>query len=149
MMKEKKLSLLKEIGKEKIIKDERITGENNKIVSTVYSALVSILVFGSVIFDMINVKINSSIIFMVIGIVSYIGLILLCKKNAIEGNKGADSFFIWSIFTLPASMWNSVDDYIYECENEKISIIVGLVGIVVLTEVLYQIANTVYKKNNK
>lgn len=158
-MKEEKLSLLKEIGKVKtfkskdekikIIEDERIISENNKIMSIIYTILVGILLFGIIIFDTINVKINSSIIMVAIGGVSYIGLILLCKKNAIEGNGGAVAFFIWSFFTLPVSIFNIVLDFIFESENEIISMLVSFVGIVLTIVVLYQIANTIYKKNNK
>ena len=158
-MKGKELSLLKEIGKvwivnskdakEKIIKDERVIIENNKIMAIAYNMLVFILVFGCIIFDTINAKINTHIMFVTIGIVSYISLILLCKKNAIEGNEYAGAFFIWSFFTLPVSILNSVSVFIYKIENIIISMTVGLVGTIVLIVVLYQIANTIYKKNNK
>ena len=55
-------------------------------MNVTFNILVCVLVLVSIITDTINVKINSNVIFACIGIVTYIGLILMCKKNAIEGN---------------------------------------------------------------
>lgn len=159
-MENKKVSLIKDINKIQIkknkdskleiIRDERIVNENNKIMSDMFNLLICILVFGSIICDTINVKINTHIIFIVIGTVSYIGLILMCKKNIIEGNEYSGTFFIWSFITLPLSIFNIIDNSYYKnSENIEIVVIAELSITLILSIILYQIANAIYRKNNK
>ena len=159
-MENKKVSLIKDINKIQIkknkdskleiIRDERIVNENNKIMSDMFNLLICILVFGSIICDTINVKINTHIIFIVIGTVSYIGLILMCKKNIIEGNEYSGTFFIWSFITLPLSIFNIIDNSYYQnSDNIEIVVIAELSITLILSIILYQIANAIYRKNNK
>ena len=161
-MEEKKKSLLNELEKmnpfrkkeknepkEEKIKDERIINENNEIISNMYCLLIIILYLIIIISDTLMVRINARLISISVGLVSYIGLILLCKKNAIEGNKGAFALFIWGIITFPCAIFNVLDDYIYKKIESLLAIILSLGGVIILTVLLYQIANIVYKKNNK
>lgn len=159
-MENKKVSLIKDINKiqikrnkdskMEIIKDERIVNENNKIMTNMFELLICVLVFGSIICDTINIKINTHLIFCVIGIVSYIGLILMCKKNIIERNESAGAFFIWSCITLPFSIFNIIDNSYYQnSDHIEIIIIAELIITLILSILLYQIANTIYRKNNK
>lgn len=157
-MEKKKISLIKDINKVSVFKtkdseiniinDERITNESNKILATAFNTLICILVLGSIIADIINLKINFNIIFIVIGIVSYIGLILMCKKNIIESNPDAGAFFIWSMFTLPISIFNCLDNF-FNKRSDLLVIILELVVTIILIVFLYQIANVIYKKVNR
>lgn len=75
---------------------------------------------------------------------------VMVKKNVIEGNKMVFFFFIGGIFTLPCAIFNILDNYIYKnIESRPLGIILALGGQIFLTILLYQIANIVYKKNNK
>ena len=82
-----------------------------------------------------------------IGIVSYVGLILMCKKNLIESNSDASTFFIWSFFTLPISIFNCIDDWINYYSNSILILVVELAVTIVLTIVLYKIANLIYNNS--
>ena len=99
--------------------------------------------------DTLKININGRIISILINLVSYIGLISLCKKNAIEGNKMVFPFFLGGIFTLPCVIFNILDDYIYKNIESILAIVVSLGGFISLSILLYQIANIVYKKNSK
>ena len=155
-MKEEKISLAKDVfkvytlkkdSKINIINDERVIIENNKVMNITFNILVCALVLVSIITDTINVKINSNIIFVCIGIVTYIGLILMCKKNAIEGNESS-TFFLWSIFTLPITTFNSMFNILNRLINNNVFILVDLFISIMLVVVLYNIANLIYKKSS-
>lgn len=157
-MENKKVSLVKDVfkanivkkdSKIQIVKDERIISENNKIMNITFNILVCILVLISIIMDTINIDINSNIIFISVGVVSYIGLILMCKNNSIEGNESAGIFFIWSIFTLPISIFNYIDDILYKFVNKKSFFIIEICISIILVVILYQIANGIYRKISK
>lgn len=157
-MKKEKISLLRDVfkvytlkkgSKTNIINDERVISENNKIMNVTFNILVCVLVLVLIITDTINVKINSNVIFACIGIVTYIGLILMCKKNAIEGNEYSVPFFLWSIFTLPITTFNSMFDILYRIINNDVFILVDLFISIMIVVVLYNIANFIYKKSSK
>jgi len=161
-MEEKKKSLLNELEKmnpfrkkeknepkEEKIKDERIIKETYEIFSMMYCTLFILLVIIEMTCDTFRININGRIISILINFLSYIGLILLCKRNVIEGNKMVFFFFIGGIFTLPCAIFNILDDYIYKNIESILAIVVSLGGFISLSILLYQIANIVYKKNSK
>lgn len=157
--KEKNEPLLERIQDERIIEgikemvtiqDERIIKETYEIFSMMYCTLFILLVIIEMTCDTFRININGRIISILINFLSYIGLISLCKKNVIEGNKMVFFFFIGGIFTLPCAIFNILDNYIYKnIESRPLGIILALGGQIFLTILLYQIANIVYKKNSK
>ena len=159
-MKEKKLSLLNEfekmnpfVSKDKKqdkIKDERIINESNIVMSNAFCILVVILVFGSMILNTVHIEIKPIFVFLAVAIVSYSSLIQLCKRNAIEGNEHASLYSIWGIFVLPVEIFNCFGDYIFNnIENTILFVLLILTVVIILPMFLYQIANIIYKNNNK
>lgn len=73
----------------------------------------------------------------------------MCKKNAIEGNEYSVPFFLWSIFTLPITTFNSMFDILYRIINNDVFILVDLFISIMIVVVLYNIANFIYKKSSK
>ena len=159
-MEEKKVSLLNEFEKmnpfrkkeknepkEEKIKDERIISINNEIFSNMYCILFLILFISEITCDTLMININGRIISILIGLVSYIGLILLCKKNAIEGNKITLVLFISGNIGFPSAILNSFSNYLSKKIDSAPLILFG--GQIVLIILLYQIVNTVYKKNKQ
>lgn len=118
--------------------DERILIENNKIYYCIYSLLIIILFLVSIFSDKFNIVLNAYKILIIIGIVSYMGLILMCKKDIIESNSSAFVFFIWSIGVTPVTLFNILPFSI-----------INLFIAIILIIVLYNIANLVYKNAAK
>ena len=157
-MKEQKASLLNEFEKmnpftskdkkqEKIL-DERIVNENNKVISSMYFILLFLLVLTNIFSNIINVTITLKCINILIAITSYIGLLILCKNKAIEGNNNIWMFIIWGIIYLPVSIYIPFSDFIYTNIENKIFVLLIVLGTIIgLPILLYQIANIVYKKN--
>ena len=131
------------------IQDERIIKDTYEVLSNMFWGVFLLLFLMELTCDTLKININGRIISILINFLSYIGLILLCKKNAIEGNKMVFPFFFGGIFTLPCVIFNILDEYIYKNIESILAIVVSLGGFISLSILLYQIANIVYKKNNK
>ena len=131
------------------IQDERIIKDTYEVLSNMFWGVFLLLFLMELTCDTLKININGRIISILINLVSYIGLISLCKKNAIEGNKMVFPFFFGGIFTLPCVIFNILDDYIYKNIESILAIVVSLGGFISLSILLYQIANIVYKKNSK
>lgn len=149
--KENKKSLLKEIFSEETFnanneKDERISAERNKIMYSGMTVLTLILVIVGILSDIFKFTINCSLLFIIIGIVNFIMLLCFCKNNVVNQTSTFTSF-IWSIITLPFSIYNLFLDKVIT--NLGVFVIIQPILVVLTIIFVYEIANIFYKVNNK
>lgn len=142
--------------KKETIRDERVIKETNKIMAVAFNILVFVMVLTSITFGIIHIDSReySSVIFSAIGIISYVSLIIMCKKNIIENNEYVISFFIWGIITMPISLYNILSDFIYRniYDNKELMtfyLVISIIGVIIFGFILYEIANKIYKNANK
>ena len=150
----KKVSLLREIfsyslfNSEKIEKDEMIVHERNKITYTGLTILIAAIIIFSIFADIFSLGEKTLLVLPVlslVGLVKYIMLIAFCKKGIVTHAESWSSL-LFGVFTLPVSFiclaltpFAKSDFYIY----------LQPALIILLIILLYQIANTIYKKSQK
>jgi len=149
-MKKNKISLIRDVEKstEKMLDkekqkniDERIFKEKNEIVCAGMNILITFLVMILIIFEVLNIDINVHIVFIIIGIVEYVMLLIFCKKCLVKDNEMVFSAFIWSIVTLPLSVYN----FLSLIDLNIFSLILPVIVVILQ----YQIANIIYKRAMK
>ncbi len=130
-------------------KDEMIIYERNKITHCGFTILTGIMVFCGIIADTLDIildfKLTSQHILLIIGSVSFGMLVAFCKKGVVN-HQFAWVTFLWGVLTLPLAINNVFLDMIV---TGKVYAIVSPIVIIVLIFIAYEICNIIYKRSQK
>ncbi len=131
--------------------DERVVTETNRIFTNAYAALTAVMSVIGIVLDTVGeaVRPASAWIFIAIGLVSYICLLVMCKKALIERNLSVYVTALWCFLLMPLTLYNVIIDVATNAlESYPTWLAIGVpVGCIAFSAVLYFIANAVYKKN--
>ncbi len=151
--KKKKVSLLRDILSIELFskkawendKDEMITYERNKLSYTGMNILSILLVVYSICADTFDLTKNiSTSIFFILGITNYFMLIGFCKTGVVKHTQAQNSL-IYTLITLPGAFGVLVNIPFSEYKYGGATFILCIPFAILL----YQIANTIYKKSQK
>ena len=147
----KKVSLLRDVfsfdpfskSSEKIEKDEMIVHERNKTAFTGFLSLSVLIVIYAIFSSFFDLKYISDSLYLILSIVNYGMLIIFCKKGIVKHTL-AWTGLIFGILTLPGFSTMLI---LKPFEEHKYYAIFMIILIIIFAILLYQIANTIYKKS--
>ena len=124
-------------------KDEMIMYERNKLSYTGMNILTILLVVYAICADTFDIKedISSAILF-ILGITNYFMLIGFCKTGVVKHSQ-AQTSLIYTLITLPSAFGVLVNIPFSEYKYGGLVMILAIPFAILL----YQIANTIYKKS--
>ena len=147
----KKVSLLRDVFSvemfskqiQEIDKDEMIICERNKLSYTGMNILTILLVVYAICADTFDIKedISTAILF-ILGITNYFMLIGFCKTGVVKHSQ-AQTSLIYTLITLPCAFGLLINIPFSEYKYGGATFILSIPFAILL----YQIANTVYKKS--
>lgn len=149
----KKVSLLRDVFSvemfskqiQEIDKDEMIIYERNKLSYTGMNILSILLVVYGLCADTFDIsKYIGTSIFFILGITNYFMLIGFCKTGVVKHSQ-AQTSLIYTLITLPSAFATLIHIPFGEYKYGGLVMILAIPFVILL----YQIANTIYKKSQK